>query len=91
MRRYLWWGGGILVAVVVAIVLAAGLVPKHEACEEYRESYRGLGLDPEETATPVAPGWHVSADCQGVENDLRMAYYFVALGAAIMGIGFVVR
>jgi hypothetical protein len=91
MRRYLWWGGGLVLAVVLAIVLAAGLVPQYEACQSYRDSYRGVGLGPETTSTPVAPEWYVAADCQGVENDLQAAFYFVALGAALVGIGFVVR
>lgn len=90
MRRYLFWTGGVLVAMIVVIVLAAQLYPKHVACERFNDQYF-TGMVPEETMTPVAPDWFIQANCQGVQNDLYAAYYFLAIGVALIGGGFVLR
>ncbi|MBD3208827.1 hypothetical protein GF367_00215 [Candidatus Woesearchaeota archaeon] len=90
MRWFLFWGGGLVIAMVVVVVLAGGLYPKHRLCEGFYDSPYPSS-PPDSTITAVAPDWYIIADCQGVQNDLYMAYYFVALGAALIGVGFVVR
>lgn len=90
MRRFLLWSGGAILVVVLLIVLAAQLYPKHVACERFAQGYVS-GVAPEATSTPVSADWYVLADCQGVQSDLYMTYYIIALGVALLGTGFVIR
>lgn len=90
MRWYLFWSGGLLIAIVLVMVLAAQLYPKAVACERFNEEYF-TGMAPEATMTPVAPDWFIQADCHGVQNDLYAAYFFIAIGIALVGGGFVLR
>ncbi|MBN1275217.1 hypothetical protein JXA12_02910 [Candidatus Woesearchaeota archaeon] len=89
MRRFLFWAGGLVLVLVLLSSFASGLFPRHVACEQYYGSYANPVSAPEQTSTAVAPDWFILAECQGVQNDLYLAYYFIAVGAALVGIGFV--
>lgn len=91
MKRYFQWAGAVLVAVVLLIVFASGLFPKHMACEKFFDYYGYPSAAPESTSTEIVPDWLIHADCQGVENDLYLAYYFIGIGVFLLAVGFVLR
>lgn len=91
MKTYFLWAGGVLILVMLLVVFAGGLYPKHRACERFYQEYSFPEMTPDQTATAATPDWVLHADCQGVENNLYLSYYLVALGVALLGVGFVLR
>jgi TRAP-type C4-dicarboxylate transport system permease small subunit len=91
MRWFLFWVGGVIMVMILAIIFAGGLYQKHRECEQFQEIIAYPELSPETTVTPIVPEWYIQADCHGVQNDLYLSYYVLAIGAALIGIGFVVR
>jgi len=90
MKLFFWVSGATIIILVIIIVLAAQLYPKHLACQEAYNFY-GNQQAPEASQTPTSPEWMVLADCHGVENDLSISYYLIAIGVALLAIGFVIR
>ena len=82
-----------MVLLILLIIFVGGLYPKHLECQEFYDAValQHASVMPEQTQTTVLPGWIIVAECQGVENNLYLSYYFLALGIALIAAGYVVR
>ncbi len=93
MQKYFMWGGALLIVLIVLILFITGLFPEYLWCNDfYDDMIRTRGHTvPEVTKTFSTPTWVVAAHCAGVENNLYLSFYFLALGVALIFGGYVTR
>jgi len=87
--RFVVVAGLVFVCLFVLVLFLSGLFPLYARCLSLGFSYQGLA--PDASRDGGVPAWSVVASCSGVENDVYVAVFFIALGVALVSGVFVLR
>lgn len=83
--------GGVLIVTILLSMFVSGLSKEHALCNEFYDDLLASPNIPVTDSTVTADPWIIASHCNGVENNVYMAYYFIALGVSLLVTGIVVR